>query len=237
MTSLRNRTHGSGEERAAPKAHIFLGPSLPRVEAETILGSDAAIYHLPVRRGDMDSLAQASGIVVGIVDGVFHESPAVSVYEIRHFIERGGTVFGAASMGALRAVDLRPCGMRGVGQIYEDFATGRLEGDDEVALIFDPSSGSALSVTLVHVRSAIDACVRRGRIDAADAARALSAAREIYYADRCHAELLAAWQSAGLATATVAVLAASLDDPGSDPKRDNARLLLMAVRTWIEQKA
>ena len=45
----------------------------------------------------------------------------------------GTQVFGAASMGALRAAELAPFGMIGVGAIFAAYRDGRLTGDDEVA--------------------------------------------------------------------------------------------------------
>ena len=39
-------------------------------------------------------------------------------------------------MGALRAAETRAHGMIGIGQIFEWYASGEIEGDDEVAQIF-----------------------------------------------------------------------------------------------------
>ncbi len=93
------------------KPIVFLGPSLPRQEAEKLLDAD---YRPPIRRGDMDALPPGS--IAGIIDGVFDQDLSVSPTEIRAALLRGVRVFGAASMGALRAVEVP--GVRGIGKIY-----------------------------------------------------------------------------------------------------------------------
>ena len=44
-------------------------------------------------------------------------------------------VFGASSMGALRASELDTLGMTGIGYCYEQYATGTIDSDDEVAVM------------------------------------------------------------------------------------------------------
>ena len=45
--------------------------------------------------------------MVGIIDGVFDQALSVSVFEIRAALKRGVIIWGAASMGALRAVEVQ----------------------------------------------------------------------------------------------------------------------------------
>ncbi len=61
---------------------------------------------------------------VGLIDGAFAETRAVWHREILWALSQGIHVFGAASMGALRAVELAPFGMRGVGTVYRAYQTG-----------------------------------------------------------------------------------------------------------------
>ncbi len=57
-----------------------------------------ADYRPPVRRDELEKLA--CGSVVGIIDGVFHQSLAPSPREIRNPIARGIDALGSSSMGA-----------------------------------------------------------------------------------------------------------------------------------------
>ena len=63
---------------------------------------------------------------IGLIDGVFLDVPAVWHRELLWALSEGVHVFGAASMGALRAAELAPFGMRGVGTIFA--AIGRDTG-------------------------------------------------------------------------------------------------------------
>ena len=54
---------------------VFLGPSLPRAQAEAVLD---ALYLPPVRQGDVYRLVRdRRPAVIGIIDGYFHQVPAV----------------------------------------------------------------------------------------------------------------------------------------------------------------
>ncbi|AQY20653.1 hypothetical protein T261_08782 [Streptomyces lydicus] len=88
----------------------------------------------PVRHGDLFDASIATADTVVIIDGVYHHAPALRHKEIVWTLGRGVRVIGAASIGALRAAELIPCGMLGVGEIFHAYASGAIEGDDEVAV-------------------------------------------------------------------------------------------------------
>ncbi len=120
------------------KIIVFLGPSLDQAAAERIL---SAHYLPPARRGDLLAAAEKGATIIGLIDGVFHQESAVAHREILAAIKKGVRVVGASSMGALRAAEMDTLGMVGIGEIYRMYKSGELESDDEVALVFDPSSG------------------------------------------------------------------------------------------------
>ena len=105
---------------------------------------------------------------VGIVDGEFYQRLAISPKEILRLLDAGIPVFGSSSMGALRAVELESCGMIGVGAIFEQFRSGALEADDEVAMTFCPETLRPTSEPLVNIRVALRTGTAK---DAAAAAR------------------------------------------------------------------
>jgi hypothetical protein len=107
------------------------------------------------------------GSVFVIIDGVFHQEPAVPPREILDVLEDGALIVGASSMGALRAAECWPAGMRGVGTIYRLYRRGALGSDDEVILIYssDGSGYQSRSVPLINVRYALSRAFRKGRID------------------------------------------------------------------------
>src|ERR1041384_6398821 len=158
---------------------VFLGPSLPREDAERLLDAD---YRRPVRRGDLAEVPAGSAVL--IIDGEFDQSFSVSPREILALLDRGTPVFGASSMGALRAAELAAYGMQGIGWIFEAYRSGRIIGDDEVALTFSPEDGTPNTVPLVNVRYWLACLSARGLLDEAAARRCLQLARSIFYAER-----------------------------------------------------
>jgi hypothetical protein len=139
-----------------------------------------------VRRGDLPAVLAGGTLphYVLIVDGEFAQSLSVTATEVRDLIRAGVTVMGASSMGALRAAECWPLGMRGYGWIYGAYRAQRIEADDEVALTFHPRTLAATTVPLVNVRWAAARARRRGAIDAAEAATVVAAAHAISYYER-----------------------------------------------------
>src|SRR5262245_34509783 len=121
------------------RAVVFLGPTLGADAARSILDAE---YRPPAAHGDVYRLlGQAEPPrAIGLVDGYFQAVPAVRHKEILYALSRGVHVFGAASMGALRAVELADFGMVGVGEIFAAYRDRLLEDDDEVAVEHAPAS-------------------------------------------------------------------------------------------------
>jgi hypothetical protein len=166
---------------------VYLGMSLTHAEASTML---KARFLPPVRRGDLPQLP-SSVKMVGIIDGVFLSEAAVGHREIIDLLKRGITVVGGGSMGALRAAELQDLGMIGVGQIFEMYRDGIIEGDDEVALVFDPETFTPLSEPLVNIRHFLSQAVHREVLEAGTASLLLDRVREEYYPRRSFQLLLA----------------------------------------------
>ena len=162
-------------------AVVFLGPSLDRAAARAILEAD---YRPPAARGDLTRAVGDGAGVIGLIDGVFFQESSVGHREILAALRAGVRVVGASSMGALRAAELHTLGMEGVGEVFRMYRDGVLVSDDEVALAFDPESGTALSEPLVNIRATLDRAEVEGVIDRAAGEALLAAAKALYYPDR-----------------------------------------------------
>jgi len=212
------------------KAVIFLGPSLPVAEAREILD---AVYLPPARQSD---LVSAVGIhrpdVIGLVDGEFGQALSVWHKEILYALEQGIPVYGASSMGALRAAETHSFGMIGVGQVFGMFASGELSGDDEVALAhaLDEAGHRPLSEPMVNLRLNFRAARDAGVIDAATADQLTALAKAMYFPERSFARVLRAGAAAGVPADAVDRLRAWLAANYRDAKREDARELLRALR-------
>jgi hypothetical protein len=165
------------------KIIVFLGPSLEQSAAEKILPAE---YRPPAKRGDLLAAVHDGATIIGLIDGVFHQESAVAHREILTAIKKGVRVVGASSMGALRAAEMDTLGMVGIGEIYRMYKSGELESDDEVALVFDPSSGLALSEPLINIRFTLKRARGEGIIDAAEHDALLASARSVFYPQRTY---------------------------------------------------
>jgi hypothetical protein len=156
------------------KVIVFVGPTISPQEAVAELDCTCLA---PARQGDVyRAVRDFRPLAIGLIDGVFLDVPAVWHRELLWALAQGVHVFGAASIGALRAAELTPFGMRGVGRVYSAYATGRwpgfdepFEDDDEVAVLHAPAEagGRALSDAMVDLRDTLAAAEEVGVIDRA----------------------------------------------------------------------
>lgn len=137
--------------RSEPTLHVFAGPSL---DSDVPPG---AILRPPASRGDLDALTIGAGDVVALIDGTLVYDHAPSPSEVWRLMERGARVHGAASLGALRAVELRNVGMSGHGWVYRSVLGGAVRADDELVASLDPRTGEAMTLFVVNLRYACEA--------------------------------------------------------------------------------
>ncbi|HKY39287.1 MAG TPA: TfuA-like protein [Polyangiaceae bacterium] len=170
--------------------HVFVGPSLPPSERPSMPG---LIFHPPVAQGDVYQLVQQRPLALAIIDGYFERVPSVWHKEILWALSEGVRVFGAASMGALRAAELADFGMVGVGSIFEDFASGRLSDDDEVAIVHADASFDfrAASEAMVNIRATLALAEQHGVLSATQQRALVAHTKRLFYPDRTYAALLA----------------------------------------------
>ena len=140
-------------------------------------------------------LRQLGAEVIGFVDGVHRNKLPTWHSEILSALESGARILGAASMGALRAVECSPWGAEPFGEVANWYASGKIDGDDEVCLIHDDAPGyEARSVPLVNVRATLICCgfeqERKREI--------LDVAKSIFYPDRTWSRIFKASEVLGV---------------------------------------
>ncbi len=173
---------------------VFLGPSLSIDQARRTL---PARYLGPARCGDVLRARRLSPRAIAIVDGVFARTAAIWHKEILLALEDGISVFGASSMGALRAAELVPFGMVGIGRIFEAYRDGLYTDDDEVALLHGPADSAyrEMSEAMVNIRSTVAHAVSSGVIRAESGERVIRCAKDTFYQVRSlGAAIESAWR-------------------------------------------
>lgn len=170
--------------------HVYVGPTLSR--DEPLLDAPSIRVLPPVRHGELFDDAMAPDDTVVIIDGVYHQAPALRHKEILAALSRGVRVIGAASIGALRAAELHEFGMLGVGAVFHAYVRGDIDGDDEVAVGQEPGDGlRALTCPLVNLRHVLEIAEHEGVIGREAAVGLLEALRSVYYPQRTMAAVLA----------------------------------------------
>ncbi|MTI01953.1 TfuA-like protein [Roseibium sp. RKSG952] len=162
---------------------VFTGPTLTADAVTELLG---ATVLPPVRQGDVYRVVRENPRAIGIIDGFFEGVPSVWHKEILWAMEQGISVFGSASMGALRAAELADFGMIGVGRIYEEYHNGTLTDDDEVAVVHGPAELGfmPLSEPMVSIRATVDRACDEGVLPHETATEVLRVAKALNYRDR-----------------------------------------------------
>ncbi|HWM93444.1 MAG TPA: TfuA-like protein [Thermoanaerobaculia bacterium] len=154
------------------EAIVFAGPCLAGQRLE---GFE---LRPPAQRGDiLAALAQRPHTLV-LLDGYYYTVGSVTHKELLYALDSGVRVIGASSMGALRAVEMEPFGMIGVGRVFSWYRDGTLDGDDEVAILHAPAEMGyrPMTVALVEVRAALE--------DENGAGRLIEALKELPFTER-----------------------------------------------------
>jgi hypothetical protein len=208
---------------------VFTGPTLSPEEGRAVLD---ALYLPPVSQGDVYRAAQRRPVAIGIIDGYFEQVPAVWHKEILWAMSRGIHVFGSASMGALRAAELEPFGMVGVGGIFEDYRTAVLEDDDEVAVVHAQADMGyrILSEAMVNIRSTLEAAEAAGIVSASTHAALVRCAKGLFYPERSYPVLLERAASEGVPAREIDALRAWLPGGQINQKREDALAMLRLMR-------
>jgi hypothetical protein len=167
---------------------VYLGPSANASLVKTLL--PGAVLRPPARRGDLYRDRFLFYSVFIIIDGVFFQDYGLPLREIIDVIEDGAIVYGGASLGALRAAELWPIGMRGSGIIFRLYRRGVLVSDDEVAVSFDSTTcHPSLSVALIDIRWALHRALKAGKINKKFSETVIQYAASLYFMDRTWAAI------------------------------------------------
>jgi hypothetical protein len=213
---------------SATSVVVFAGPTISHREAAGVLD---AVYLPPASQGDVYRAARERPFAIALIDGYFDLVPAVWHKEILWAMTQGVHVFGASSMGALRAAELAGYGMKGVGRIFEALRTGELDDDDEVAVVHeDERTGyRACSEAMVNVRATLSAAVAARALTAEVRDALIALGKRLFYPDRSYGRILEAGAAEGVSSDELARLAEFLKTGRVDQKRADALELLALV--------
>ncbi|MFE3442248.1 TfuA-like protein [Nocardia sp. NPDC059180] len=142
----------------------------------------------PIKHGDLFGSALGPDETVVVIDGLYHQNPALRHKEYLHALDAGARVIGASSIGAIRGAELFRFGMEVVGTVGRWYLQGEVDSDAEVAVahLDDEHGWRPLSIPMVNIRYA----VQHGGFDSTVADRIIAIAREIFYVERSGSALV-----------------------------------------------
>lgn len=212
--------------------YLFAGPTL---REEDVPPRPRVTFLPPAGQGDVYALIKEEPWAIGIIDGYFERTPAVSHKEILWAMAQGIHLYGAASMGALRAVELEAFGMVGVGSVFEDYRNGVIEDDDEVAVAHGPESEGyrAGSEAMVNIRATLERAFVERILTAGESRALCRAAKETFYPLRHYGHILEVAQEHGLGANSARRFRDWVRTGRVDRKREDAsRLLALLTRRF-----
>lgn len=147
-------------------------------------------------------------------------------------------------MGALRAAELQPFGMRGVGRIFEAYRSGVIEpdrdetfeDDDEVAVIHGPMETGyvPLSEAMVNIRCTLAKAEAASAIGGATRDGLTRIAKGMFYQERSYETLLDHPEVEALDKSEISRLRDWLPDGQVNQKRDDAQAMLAAMQAFLD---
>lgn len=177
-------------KKACKRACVFGGPSLgghPNPAGIEILP--------PATRGALAAAVNAGYTRIGLIDGAIDPASRLTLAELRQTLAIPEIeVFGAASTGAIRAVQLAPSGMRGIGRVFRLFRRGCLTDRAEVYVLHAPASlrYRCLTLPLVNIRYTLRSMRRAGHLVRVDEHAILHYLQNVPWFDRDRNALSAA---------------------------------------------
>lgn len=211
-------------------ATVFVGPSISAAEAGEMIPN--AVFRPPAEQGDLLSAVSEDGAeIIGLIDGTFHQNLSVWHSEVCYLLSRGITIYGASSMGALRAVETERFGMVGIGRVFRWYREGAITGDDEVALVHGDESSNFhnISLPLVNIRASVEKATSNGSLLKSIGDRVIEIVKSVYYPERRLRSILQLCRESGFSNLELSATQEALTTGYVDVKRDDARDLLLTV--------
>jgi hypothetical protein len=210
---------------------VFVGPTLPKGELPI---DDCIEFRPPAACGDIFKAVSQMPTAIGLVDGYFETSASPWHKEILWALSQGIAVFGSSSMGALRAAELGPFGMIGVGQVFAAYRDGLIEDDDEVAIQHGPEETGylVLSEALVNVRASLSLAQQHGILSDIEAETLITCAKGLFYKDREWDAILVAGERKAINEQTLRNLRDWLPTGRVNIKTQDAHELIRMMLEW-----
>jgi YcaO-like protein with predicted kinase domain len=210
----------------------FVGGSLAKPER---IRDTGIVYTTPAEQGDLLMAILAGFRNILIIDGYFYSKFPCTTFEIMLALEQGLNVFGAASIGALRAVELDHYGMTGIGYVYGYLRRHAIKPYHVVAQTYRQDD-TVLTPPLIEIIYFLECAMAEGVINQAETDRCLKLAATISFFSLTFASFFRLIREAGLTTLQLENYFNQKDPDHFRIKRADALQLLGSFRQIIASR-
>ncbi|MFZ3231539.1 MAG: TfuA-like protein [Pseudobdellovibrio sp.] len=168
------------------KIKIYSGLSLSQQTVKKYLPQ--ALFSKPIKRNDLYDDIKKGIHVIGIIDGEFLQNLSVSPTEIQDAMRCGLSIYGASSMGAMRAAELSQFGMIGCGSIFEQISKDPYFQDDKLGQIFYEDL-SHVSMPFMDFFLGIKDLVQRRIVSPKESSEIVQLYKKLHFSERTYAAL------------------------------------------------
>ena len=214
---------------------VFVGASLTAND-RVDLASEDLVFARPAAQDDVFFALLEGFRDILLIDGYFYHRYALTIFEILVALLEGVNVFGASSLGAIRAIELGAYGMRGQGYVHEVLSAQKVVQYHLVAQTYD-SSDQPLSIPPIALHRFLEQAEVDHLVDAETRQRCMNLVEGLHFSELSFGRAFRAWEaSETIRIETVRELAALFERLGADAfdvKRHDARALLETFRALI----
>jgi hypothetical protein len=166
------------------KTFVYAGPTISKKSILEILPEATCMP--PVRCGDIFHVMRQKPKLIVIIDGYFESTASVWHKELLYALSKGVHIIGASSMGAMRAAELAPFGMIGIGKAFEYYRDEIISDDDEVALLHlgEDHHYQPVSDAMITIRVTLAKAVKQHITSENEATAIINAAKQCHFHQR-----------------------------------------------------
>lgn len=218
-------------------AVAFVGGSLTAADLREHASADL-VFTAPAEQGDVFAAVLEGFTTLLIVDGYFFQRYALTTFELLVALLENVDVFGAASLGALRALELGDYGMRGDGYVLRCLRDHEVVPYHVVAQTYD-AEDRPVTEPLVAIQRFLELAEDAHVIDGGDREHAYALARSLHFSELTYRRLFRVWAASpalGPGAADRLVDFHHAHDRGAfDVKRQDALALLGSFRARLAE--
>jgi len=216
------------------KTFIFAGPSIALINNEILKYFE---IRPPIQRNQLENLLNeySEPQRVVIIDGIYGSNLTNTPRECRWLLQEGWELIGCSSLGALRASELWPVGMIGVGEVYNLFRLNILKSDADVAVAYDQNNNE-LTISMVLIRKVIAILLEKNILTQSIGRKLLKAAQLITWYERGTDIVIEEWANL-LNRSELHLVEKLLMDEKINPKKTDALQIInmLTSRFWTNE--